>query len=295
MLPDTPGLHHVTGIVGDAEAAAGFYGDLLGLRLLRRTVNYEDVLQYHLYFGDATGTPGSVFTVFPDPHADATLVTGGAPAAAAEVAVVLVHGRGGTPEGLVRLADEFYRPGVTFLAPGAVRSNWFPARHDAPVAANEPALTSAVDCVAAACRVAGDVGIGPERVVLVGVSQGGSVAGEFLRRRPRRYGGAFVVSAALPGADLAGSEVVDPDTDDEGAASGPLAGTPVALDSSAGDPYVPVERVRATADAFERGGAAVDLRIDEGDGHGLSDATMARIGDRIAALVDGDGPESTPG
>ncbi|WP_435073256.1 VOC family protein [Halorubrum sp. HHNYT27] len=70
MLVDTPGLHHVTGIVGDAGAAAAFYGETLGLRLLRRTVNYEDVLQYHLYFGDATGAPGSVFTVFPDPHAD---------------------------------------------------------------------------------------------------------------------------------------------------------------------------------------------------------------------------------
>jgi phospholipase/carboxylesterase len=226
------------------------------------------------------------------PHADATLVTGGAPAAAAEVAVVLVHGRGGTPEGLVRLADEFYRPGATLLAPGAVRSNWFPARHDAPVAANEPALTSAVDCVAAVCRVAGEVGIGPESVVLVGVSQGGSVVSEFLRRRPRRYGGAFVVSAALPGADLSECEVAETDTDGEG--TRPLAGTPVALDSSAGDPYVPVERVRATADAFERGGAAVDLRIDEGDGHGLSDATMARIGDRIAALIDENGAESAP-
>ena len=70
MLSDTPGLHHVTGIVGDAEAAAAFYGEALGLRLLRRTVNYEDVLQYHLYFGDATGAPGSVFTAFPDPHGD---------------------------------------------------------------------------------------------------------------------------------------------------------------------------------------------------------------------------------
>ena len=70
MLTDTPGIHHVTGIVGDAGAAAAFYGEALGLRLLRRTVNYEDVLQYHLYFGDATGSPGSVFTVFPDPHAD---------------------------------------------------------------------------------------------------------------------------------------------------------------------------------------------------------------------------------
>jgi glyoxalase family protein len=70
MLSDTPGLHHVTGIVGDPEAHAAFYGGTLGLRLLRRTVNYEDRLQYHLYFGDASGSPGSVFTVFPDPNAD---------------------------------------------------------------------------------------------------------------------------------------------------------------------------------------------------------------------------------
>lgn len=227
------------------------------------------------------------------PHADATLVTGGAPAAAAEVAVVLVHGRGGTPEGLVRLADEFYRPGATFLAPGAVRSNWYPAGHDAPVAANEPALTSAVDCVAAACRVAGEVGIGPEGIVLVGVSQGGGVVSEFLRRRPRRYGAAFVVSAALPGADLSERDVAGgAEGGDE--AAGPLAGTPVALDSSAGDPYVSVGRVRSTADVFRRGGAAVDLRIDEGGGHGLSDATMARIGDRLAALLGDADPESTP-
>lgn len=70
MLSDTPGLHHVTGIVGDPEAHAAFYGGTLGLRLLRRTVNYEERLQHHLYFGDATGSPGSVFTVFPDPNAD---------------------------------------------------------------------------------------------------------------------------------------------------------------------------------------------------------------------------------
>ncbi|OYR94767.1 phospholipase, partial [Halorubrum sp. E3] len=88
------------------------------------------------------------------PHAEATLVTGGAPVAAAEVAVVLVHGRGGTAEGLVRLADEFYRSGATLLAPGAVRSTWFPAPHEAPVSANEPALTSAADCVASAVDVA---------------------------------------------------------------------------------------------------------------------------------------------
>lgn len=70
MPTDTPGLHHVTGIVGDVERHAVFYAKTLGLRLLRRTVNYEDILQYHLYFGDATGSPGSVFTIFPDPNGD---------------------------------------------------------------------------------------------------------------------------------------------------------------------------------------------------------------------------------
>lgn len=226
------------------------------------------------------------------PHAGATFVTGGAPVAAAEVAVVLVHGRGGTAEGLVRLADEFYRSGATLLAPGAVRSTWFPAPHDAPLSANEPALTSAIDCVASAVDVARDAGVPPERVVLVGVSQGGAVVAEFLRRRPRRFGGAFVVSAALPGEDLDSTEVEAAEgAESEGSESdgdGPLAGTPVALDSSEADPYVPAERVRATARVFERAGAAVDLRIDPGDGHGLSDATMERIGERIERLLGDD-------
>ncbi|WP_394345486.1 VOC family protein [Halorubrum sp. Atlit-28R] len=70
MLSDTPGLHHATGVVGDPGAAADFYGETLGLRLLRRTVNCEDRLQYHLYLCDATGSPSSAFTVFPDPNAD---------------------------------------------------------------------------------------------------------------------------------------------------------------------------------------------------------------------------------
>ena len=225
------------------------------------------------------------------PHAEATLVTGGAPVAAAEVAVVLVHGRGGTAEGLVRLADEFYRSGATLLAPGAVRSTWFPAPHEAPPSANEPALSSAVDCVARAVAVARDAGVPPERVVLVGVSQGGAVVAEFLRRRPGRFGGAFVVSAALPGEGLDSSEVEGSGgrgEESERDGAGPLAGTPIALDGSEDDPYVPVDRVRATARVFERGGAAVDLRIDPGDGHGLSDATMERIGERIEGLL-GDG------
>ncbi|MXV63438.1 ring-cleaving dioxygenase [Natronorubrum sp. JWXQ-INN-674] len=86
MLTDTPGIHHVTGLVGDAQEAIEFYGGVLGLRLVTQTVNYEDILQHHLYFGDAAGTPGTVLTQFPDPHGDAGRV--GTPQVASAAFVV---------------------------------------------------------------------------------------------------------------------------------------------------------------------------------------------------------------
>ncbi len=70
MVSETSGIHHVTGIVGDAQEAIEFYTGVLGLRLVTQTVNFEDILQHHLYFGDAAGTPGTVLTVFPDPYGD---------------------------------------------------------------------------------------------------------------------------------------------------------------------------------------------------------------------------------
>ncbi len=216
------------------------------------------------------------------PHAGARLVVAGAPAAAAEVAAVLVHGRGGTPEGLVRLLREVSRPGVTLIAPGARRASWFPTPHDGPTPRNEPALTSAVDCVDAAIDVARAAGVPAERTVLVGVSQGGCVVAEHLRRRPRRFGGAFVVSAALPGPRAEfDDDVAEHDAD--------LDGTPVLLSSSESDPAVPVDRVHATARTLDRLGAAVETRLDPGAGHGLSDATMTRIGDRLDALLSASG------
>jgi len=70
MPASTPGIHHVTGIVGDAQTAVDFYAGTLGLRFVKQTVNFEDVLQHHLYFGDTEGNPGTVFTAFADPHGD---------------------------------------------------------------------------------------------------------------------------------------------------------------------------------------------------------------------------------
>jgi glyoxalase family protein len=63
-----PGLHHVTAIAGDAVRNHDFYTRVLGLRLVKKTVNYDDPATYHLYFGDEAGSPGTLLTFFPWGH-----------------------------------------------------------------------------------------------------------------------------------------------------------------------------------------------------------------------------------
>lgn len=58
------GLHHVTAIATDARRNLAFYTNVLGLRLIKKTVNFDDPSSYHLYYGDHVGTPGSVLTFF---------------------------------------------------------------------------------------------------------------------------------------------------------------------------------------------------------------------------------------
>ena len=59
------GLHHVTAIADDAQRNYNFYTKVLGLRLVKKTVNFDDPGTYHFYYGDETGTPGSILTFFP--------------------------------------------------------------------------------------------------------------------------------------------------------------------------------------------------------------------------------------
>jgi glyoxalase family protein len=63
------GLHHVTAIASDPQPNLDFYVGLLGLRLVKRTVNFDDPGTYHFYFGDARGTPGTILTFFSWPGA----------------------------------------------------------------------------------------------------------------------------------------------------------------------------------------------------------------------------------
>ena len=59
------GLHHITAIAGEAKRNFNFYTNVLGLRLVKKTVNFDDPHTYHFYYGDKVGTPGSILTFFP--------------------------------------------------------------------------------------------------------------------------------------------------------------------------------------------------------------------------------------
>jgi glyoxalase family protein len=67
-IPALTGLHHVTAITGNAPANHAFYTRILGLRLVKKTVNQDDVSAYHLFYADALGTPGTDLTFFDWPH-----------------------------------------------------------------------------------------------------------------------------------------------------------------------------------------------------------------------------------
>ncbi|MCM3612094.1 ring-cleaving dioxygenase [Planococcus sp. MERTA32b] len=65
MAKKISGIHHITAIVGDAQQNVDFYAGVLGLRLTKKTINFDDPGTYHLYFGNSEGEPGTIMTFFP--------------------------------------------------------------------------------------------------------------------------------------------------------------------------------------------------------------------------------------
>ena len=69
MINQIQGLHHVTSLASDAHTNNDFFTNTLGLRRVKKTVNFDAPNVYHLYYGDEMGTPGTVMTYFPFPQA----------------------------------------------------------------------------------------------------------------------------------------------------------------------------------------------------------------------------------
>ena len=206
------------------------------------------------------------------PHAGQRLVADGAPLARARLALLMLHGRGGAPGDMIGLARPIAGPDVAVLAPEASGRSWWPASFLAPLAANEPGLSSGLSVVESLLDDLARSGVGPERVVLAGFSQGACLALEAAARLARPLHAVAALSGGLVGTDEAGGGAREALHGHAGKAldySGRLDGVPVLLGCHERDPHIPLARVRRSGEVLQAMGAAVETMILPGAGHGV--------------------------
>jgi predicted esterase len=194
-----------------------------------------------------------------DPHAGHPILTSGAPLDRARVAVILVHGRGGSADDILSIASELDARDLACLAPQAADNTWYPYSFLAPIPQNQPHLDSALRLLQTIVARIEAQGLASDRIALLGFSQGACLSLEFAARAARRYAGIIGFSGGVIG---------PPGTPRD--YRGSFDGTPVFLGCSDVDPHIPLARVHETAAVFRALGAAVDERIYPGMGHTIS-------------------------
>lgn len=227
-----------------------------------------------LPFTLASGVP--VTHNLQDPHAGQPVLWRGPPLSAARLTAILVHGRGGSAEDILGLAEQFNAKDVTYVAPQAASHTWYPYSFLAPIPQNEPGISSGLRVLSGLTRDLEDQGTPPNHIVIIGFSQGACLALEFAARHSRRYAGVVGLSGGLIG---------PPGTQRN--YKGSMAGTPVFLGCSDVDPHIPLDRVHESAEVFRQLGAAVDERVYPQMGHTVNQDELEAIDALFATAGSG--------
>lgn len=188
-------------------------------------------------------------------------------------AMILVHGRGASAESILDLARVLPHDSMAYLAPQAQGNTWYPNSFLAPIAANEPGITSGVAAIGALVEQVEAAGISAENLIIGGFSQGACLASEFVARNPRRYGGLLVFSGGVIGP--LGMKRSD---------SGDLDGTPVFLGCSDRDSHIPLERVEESAEIFRALNGNVTKKIYPNMGHTINHDELRHAKEIVAKL-----------
>lgn len=193
------------------------------------------------------------------PHQNQPVITSGQSLDEAKAAMVLVHGRGATPEDILTLGEELYHPEFTYLAPQAAGFTWYPYSFLAPIQKNEPGISSGIRAIEELVNSVIEAGIPADNIIIGGFSQGACLALEYVARKPQRYGGVLGFSGGLIGPDFTPRDY-----------KGSLQGTPVFLGCSDVDFHIPKERVKLTAEVLGDLGGDVTMRLYPGMGHTIN-------------------------
>src|SRR5690606_26326012 len=186
-------------------------------------------------------------------------IQAGRPVRDAKKAVVLLHGRGSSAQGILSLQRHLQLTNAVIFAPQATNNAWYPKSFLAPVAHNQPALDSALSLVDQVVAEIAGFGIPHERLYFVGFSQGACLTLEYTARHARRYGGIVAFTGGLIGETLT-----------TGNYGGDFSATPVLITGGDTDPHVPLTRMEDSAATLQQLGAEVTLEIYPGKPHSIS-------------------------
>ncbi|MCB8953580.1 MAG: dienelactone hydrolase family protein [Ardenticatenales bacterium] len=192
-------------------------------------------------------------------HQNQPVLIAGKPLAEARAAMIMLHGRGSTAQSILTLAVELKQPDFAYLAPQARNNTWYPYRFLAPLARNEPFLSSALAAVADVVAYVENAGIPATHIFFLGFSQGACLALEYVARHARSYGGAIAYSGGLIGPDDAPRDY-----------AGNLQQTPIFIGCSDVDDHIPEPRVHESGDILRRLGAITTIRIYPQMGHTIN-------------------------
>lgn len=172
-------------------------------------------------------------------------------------ALILLHGRGATPEDILTLAPSFADDSFYIAAPEAPHNSWYPYSFMAEDHLNEPCLSNAIECIK---RLIDETALPSNRIYIVGFSQGACLALEVAARFATQYGGIAAFSGGLIGHTLNPAKY-----------QGDFKGTKVFMGVSDVDPHVPLERAEASKEVLEKMGADVTLKVYPGMGHTINE------------------------
>lgn len=202
------------------------------------------------------------------------MLQAGAPLATAKAAMILLHGRGATAQDILTLVPELNQPEFVYFAPQASGNTWYPFSFLAPISQNEPGISSGLQAISDFLRQLSENGLPPERVMLLGFSQGGCLTIEFAARHARRYGGVVGLSAGLIGPEGTPR-----------AYSGSFDGTSIFLGCSDNDVHIPRARFNETALVLEKLGAQVTTRLYSNFGHTINHDEIRFVQEMMRSLL----------
>lgn len=216
-------------------------------------------------------------------HLDQPVVSLGPAPATAGTATILIHGRTQTPEYMTALADRIRLPEMPYLAPVAAERSWYPNKFMESRESNQPWLDHALERIELLVADLYAAGVERSKINFVGFSQGACLACEYVYRHPARWGSLIAFTGGLIGP-----------VGTMWSTSVSLKGTPVFMGNSDIDPWVPLARMRETADVYRAMGAVVAERVYPNMEHLVNDDEIIQATQMLAPHLDVVGkPESS--